>query len=621
MEDLTLQQTDLQGARKASLESTPIPELPGYELRRKLGEGSFGQVWAGVQSSTGQSVALKLLRSAGPDLEREVERLRQVSQHPYVVSLLDANLGHNPPFLVMPLLERSLATMIGSTQDHPNLAVERIVTWLEQTATALQYVHRLPRSSRSGRKLQAVACDEVTGDAVSNGRRIFVSATQDQGGKLYQLNGSETRPQSIHCPAFPQALACDSQRLAAGFGDGKIRLYAGGIDAPEGILQCLDSIRWLAWERDELLAFAAPEDTPTEGCLWRWRVEPVPPSPLIRGAEELLLTRAALSWNGSKLVVAPYDAVPWSLEASVQECLETRQHTLLLATQEGRVEERRFSDGKQLHRFQLPVRPQALRPDGKAALVCDSQGRHWREVRLENGQVLRVLPRGSDILERPLYSEDGQVALACRSEDSSAVVLFSPRPITISPGVAPRRLVLSPDGQRFWLLDWSEPGHPSIVFTGSTENGGDADELARLNHADLTTSLCLAPDGRQVLTSSSDGTAALWAVAPPVGQVARPLRVLRHPYLLLGAAFSPNGSLIVTRGTGGQVRVWDRASGMPLGPLLPHSAPIDPGFTESGQLVTLVQGHVRLWDLRPAEAEGALARTLKSTGLTSELQP
>lgn len=106
-----------------------------------MGQGSYGQVWSALQLSTQQPVAIKLLTQFSLELEREVERLRQVSEHPYVVGLLDANLDHQPPFLVMPLLQRSLSGAVGRAQDHPKISLSQMVTWLEQAAGALRYVH------------------------------------------------------------------------------------------------------------------------------------------------------------------------------------------------------------------------------------------------------------------------------------------------------------------------------------------------------------------------------------------------------------------------------------------------------------------------------------------------
>lgn len=61
MEDQTLEQVDLQPSRRASPPDAQGWNLPGYELLECLGQGTFGQVWSGIQRSTSQKVAIKVL--------------------------------------------------------------------------------------------------------------------------------------------------------------------------------------------------------------------------------------------------------------------------------------------------------------------------------------------------------------------------------------------------------------------------------------------------------------------------------------------------------------------------------------------------------------------------------
>ncbi len=116
------------------------PAIPGYELECLLGEGSFGEVWSGVQLSTGQRVAIKTLHRTDLGsvtyLQNEVSRLAGLGDHPNVLSLLDANLQNRPAFLVTPLLQSSLEAYVSS-----QVAVEQVSDWMEQVADALSYIH------------------------------------------------------------------------------------------------------------------------------------------------------------------------------------------------------------------------------------------------------------------------------------------------------------------------------------------------------------------------------------------------------------------------------------------------------------------------------------------------
>lgn len=134
-EDTILQgDSGLQEARQAS-NTTDKPQLTGYELQYQLGRGSFGQVWAGTQKSTGQAVAIKFFLEGDLSyIRRELDRLREVSDHFAVVGLVDADLDHQPPYFVMPLLARSLAE-----ESRPETPVA--ARWLSQLSAGLRHSH------------------------------------------------------------------------------------------------------------------------------------------------------------------------------------------------------------------------------------------------------------------------------------------------------------------------------------------------------------------------------------------------------------------------------------------------------------------------------------------------
>src|SRR5947209_19598384 len=88
-----------------------IPEVQGYDLGGRLGEGGMGTVWRAIQLSTGRAVALKLLRAsalgsvrARARFEREVE-LTAASEHPHVARVYDSGLRHGFYFYAMELVE------------------------------------------------------------------------------------------------------------------------------------------------------------------------------------------------------------------------------------------------------------------------------------------------------------------------------------------------------------------------------------------------------------------------------------------------------------------------------------------------------------------------------------
>ena len=79
-----------------------------------------------------------------------------------------------------------------------------------------------------------------------------------------------------------------------------------------------------------------------------------------------------------------------------------------------------------------------------------------------------------------------------------------------------------------------------------------------------------SPDGRAVIIGSMDETARLWdaATGRPIGPT------LTHKGRVSAVAFSPDGKAVLTGGWDGMGRLWDAATGRPLEPTLTHQGPV-----------------------------------------------
>lgn len=130
----------------AASQPTRVPTLAGYELERMIGQGSFGQVWGGKQLSTGQAVAVKFLTrvttSARDSIRREVVRLASMSAYPGVVAILDADLDHDPPFLVSPLMRESIGDLMRRfSAGRAVFPVEEAVEYFTDVLKVLGHIH------------------------------------------------------------------------------------------------------------------------------------------------------------------------------------------------------------------------------------------------------------------------------------------------------------------------------------------------------------------------------------------------------------------------------------------------------------------------------------------------
>src|SRR3954454_3291313 len=111
----TISPTDVTidwGAEKTTISSM---ELGGdvcdgqFVVRGQIGRVGMGSVLKVERLSDQKPLALKYCHLAGAELkrfEREVRIMRRV-RHPHVVPIVDANLGHSPPYFLMPLAEGS----------------------------------------------------------------------------------------------------------------------------------------------------------------------------------------------------------------------------------------------------------------------------------------------------------------------------------------------------------------------------------------------------------------------------------------------------------------------------------------------------------------------------------
>ena len=136
-----------------------------------------------------------------------------------------------------------------------------------------------------------------------------------------------------------------------------------------------------------------------------------------------------------------------------------------------------------------------------------------------------------------------------------------------------------------------------------------------LRHTSDVTSVAFSPDGKTVLTGSSDSTARLWDV--PEQSPAE--MILVHKYPVTAAAFSPVGNIV---GTGSQeikvitqanevaiteARLWDAVTGVSLGDVLPSQPnmgwPRRTAFSPDGKVFAMLS---EFWDYKGGRSRSVI---------------
>jgi serine/threonine protein kinase len=127
-----------------------VPERVGgkYRVIRKIASGGMGTVYEVEHDTTGERLALKIVKGTFDDLDatalerfRREARVHAMLKNEHLVRVIDADVASElggAPYLVMDLLEgETLADAVGEEPQSP----ERVVAWLRQLARVMDLAH------------------------------------------------------------------------------------------------------------------------------------------------------------------------------------------------------------------------------------------------------------------------------------------------------------------------------------------------------------------------------------------------------------------------------------------------------------------------------------------------
>jgi WD40 repeat protein len=138
-------------------------------------------------------------------------------------------------------------------------------------------------------------------------------------------------------------------------------------------------------------------------------------------------------------------------------------------------------------------------------------------------------------------------------------------------------------------------------------------------HTEAANGAAFSPDGRLLVTASDDATARVWEVS-----TGRLVAVLRgHSGPVVTAAFGPQQaqSVVVTGGVDGTARVWDAHTGRQLASLGHEPDVAWPMLTKDGRLLLTWSRHgtARVWDWQARRQLAAFSRgTIEGASISSD---
>lgn len=298
--------------------------------------------------------------------------------------------------------------------------------------------------------------------------------------------------------------------------------------------------------------------------------------------------------------------------------------------------------GEELGQFNEPAgtTTAAISPDGKLIAIANSDG-SIRVLSAQTGDVVHKVKGHPNGLASLAFSADSKL-LASRGLDNAIRVIELAkggeiRAITIaSEGQpmgdnvivfgAPRQvapvqaLVFSPDGA---AIASCADGSPNVIRTWDIATGKQARQI-KLPH----NCACLAysPDGRLIAADNGAGTVTLWEIASgkqralvgePAAPPSQPGAMAGGGLVVVGGgfggpvrsaapagpsfAFSPDGSLLATRGPGNSVRIWDVATAKQAGQFKGHAGEVTTlAFAPDGKSVASGSSDttILVWELK-----------------------
>lgn len=571
----------LEGAHGAA-DIQPLGRVGPYTIVRRLGQGTFGEVYLATQEEPlRRTVALKIIK-LGMDTRQVVARFVQESQalavmdHPHIARVLDAGATETGrPYFVMEVVSGRAVT---SFADEHHLSITDRLSLFIQACQAAEHAHSkgvLHRDLKPSNVLASMHDDRPFVKVIDFG---VAKATGAVGGMIAGTALHTDNRQFIGTPEYMSP----EQALGLAKVGPATDVYALGVILYELLTGVLpypsDSLRSASYgEMQRIIA----EDDPLR-----------PSARLARGESDPATAAARRGTTAAQLVAA----VRGDLDCIVMKALEKDP-------------ERRYPSAAALasdvtrHMGGLPV----------VAAPPSTLYRLRKLVRRRRGLVsagaivtLVVVAGAAATLwqAHAASKQAGETAKAHVDRERGARIATALRLATLSaqagPNMPQRRALLAVEAVRA-----TNPADEGVLPQSMQALMDALDGIGGVpvhGHAGGVTAAAFRPDGGALLTASRDGTARLWELRADGTPGA--CRVLAdHTGAVTCASFNRDGTCVLTAGADGTARVWDaraEVAGTPPITLRGHTGPVRTArFIGDGTrvLTASADGTARVWRL------------------------
>jgi WD40 repeat protein len=370
-----------------------------------------------------------------------------------------------------------------------------------------------------------------------------LTVTTSGAARLWDVRAGTEHALALSSPVTVALFTPDGTRVVTGTEDGQARVWDTATAAPVGtVLQHDAAVNAIAVDRSGTRITTASDDQRVR--IWTLTSG----QHLTAHAAQDPIVQASFDASGTRVmsVSSDGDGALWDATSGA----ETARFGLTLGEMEAVTQAAFSADGRSVV---------AVLVDGSARVFDTTTGRVAATIR-DAGPIVSATfdPTGGRVVT---------TAMAQGTTDSTAVVVARLRDATtgaalgsaMSHGGWVSTVAFSPDGTR--LLTASHDHTTQVWDAGTGTPIG-----ARMTHARPVVWAGFSPDGTRVLTASEDATAQLWDA-----HTGRPLAsALRHEGPLVTAAFSTDGATVLTASSDGAARVWDARTGSPVETRLQH---------------------------------------------------